>query len=75
MATALAQLNHVHAGQQAYTTMIAAMPQCAAKSRFVCGLPVGTPLEHRLVGVLWASWSLGDSHAGDDEPGITPWGR
>jgi hypothetical protein len=58
MATALAQLNSVHAGQQAYVAIIATMPPCAVKSRFVCGFPVGLPPESRLVGFLWASWSL-----------------
>jgi hypothetical protein len=65
MATALAQLNRVHAGQQAYATIIAAMPQCAAKSRFVCGLPVGALSGTRLVGFLCATRSPGDSHADD----------
>jgi hypothetical protein len=41
MATALAQLNLIHAGQQAYTTIIATMPPCTVKSCFVCGFPSG----------------------------------
>jgi hypothetical protein len=53
------QLTGISAGQWAYTAIIATVPPCATKSRFVCGLPVVSPSEAKLVGLLWASWRHG----------------